>query len=100
MMGSGYVIYCMSEITIGCVRGMGKSLAPTILNAAFICGPRMIWMFFVYPCLVNGVPSHDYLMLLWCYPVSWALSATAQISSYIYFRKKEARKFALEANPT
>jgi Na+-driven multidrug efflux pump len=98
MMGSGYVIYCISEITIGCVRGMGKSLMPTVLNAVFICGPRMIWMFLVYPHLINGTPSHDYLMLLWCYPVSWALSAIAQICSYLYYRKREEVKFNLEAN--
>ncbi len=100
MMGAGYVIYCVSEITIGCTRGMGKSLMPTVLNAFFICVPRMIWVLAVYPALVNGDPVHDYVSLLWCYPISWFLSATAQIIAYLYYRKEETKKLAAEAAPT
>ena len=95
MMGAGYVIYCISEITIGCTRGMGKSMLPTVLNAVFICGPRVLWVLIAYPYLANGVPAHDYVMLLWCYPLSWALSAVAQICAYVYYRKEEGKKLLL-----
>ena len=99
MMGSGYVIYCISEMAIGCSRGMGKSLIPTVLNAFFICGPRIIWVLLAYPSLTNGDPAHDYVMLLLCYPISWALSAVAQIISYICYRKAEGKKLAAEPLP-
>ena len=100
MMGSGYVIYCISEMAIGCCRGMGKSLVTTILNAFFICVPRIIWVLVVYPVLLSGSPARDYVTLLWCYPISWTLSAIAQVITYIVYRKKEAKKLALEALPT
>lgn len=100
IMGSGYVIYCISEITIGCTRGMGKSLMPTVLNAFFICVPRILWVLAIYPHLANGVPAHDYVMLLWCYPISWTLSAIAQLGSYFYYRNQEGKRFALESVPT
>lgn len=99
MMGAGYVIYCISEITIGCTRGMGKSMMPTALNAVFICIPRILWVLALYPVLMNGTAIHDYVMLLWCYPVSWVLSAAAQIALYLCYRRQEAKKLAAEAIP-
>ncbi len=96
MMGGGYVIYCVSEMAIGCCRGMGKSLMTTVLNAFFICVPRMIWVLAVYPVFISGDPARDYVTLLWCYPISWTLSAIAQVITYICYRKIEAKKFSLE----
>ena len=96
MMGSGYVIYCVSEMAIGCSRGMGKSLLPTVLNAIFICGPRVLWVLFVYPSLLTGSPAEDYVSLLLCYPISWALSAAAQVISYVCYRISEGKKLAVE----
>jgi len=98
VMGAGYVIYCVSEMAIGCCRGMGKSLVTTILNAFFICVPRVIWVWTLYPVLMNGDPAHDYLSLLWCYPVSWTLSALAQIVTYLVYRIREGKRFAMERN--
>ena len=97
IMGSGYTVYCISEMAIGCSRGMGKSLVPTVLNAIFICGPRILWVLLAYPVLLTGDPARDYVMLLLCYPISWALSAVAQVISYILYRKEEGRKLAAES---
>jgi len=98
MMGAGYVLYCVSEMAIGCCRGMGKSLMPTVLNAFFICVPRIVWVLAFYPLLVTADKPYNYVMLLWCYPISWALSAIAQAISYFYYRKVEAKRFAAEAD--
>ena len=76
---------------------MGKSLVPTVLNAIFICGPRILWVLLVYPVLLTGDPARDYVTLLLCYPISWALSAVAQVISYILYRKEEGRKLAAES---
>lgn len=99
VMGAGYVIYCISEMAAGCCRGMGKSLMPTVLNAFFICVPRIVWVLFVYPHLITGNEASDYLSILWCYPISWSLSAIAQVCTYLYYRKKEAKRFAQEKAP-
>ena len=70
-----------------------------MLNAFFICVPRILWVLFAYPALVSGTAAEDYVLLLWCYPISWTLSAVAQVISYVYYRKAEAKRFAEEALP-
>ncbi len=83
----GYLLYAASEMAIGCSRGMGKSTVPAILNAFFVCVPRLIWVFVVMP-LTKG----SYQFLLLCYPVSWILSSTSQLICYFYYRRIETRK--------
>ena len=90
ILGAGYVIHVVSEMAIGCMRGMGKSMAPLVLNAVCISVPRFIWVLLVFPF------SRTYWFLLLCYPISWVFSSTAQLICYFYYRKKEERLY-LEA---
>ena len=83
----GYLLYAVSEMAIGCSRGMGKSAVPAILNGFFICVPRLIWVFVVMP-IVKG----NYAFLILCYPVSWILSSMAQLICYFYYRRSESKK--------
>ncbi len=87
IMGGGYVIHVVSEMSIGCMRGMGKSMAPLILNAACISIPRFIWVLGVFPFV------RTYWFLLLCYPISWVFSSTAQLICYFYYRKKEEKLY-------
>ena len=87
-----YAIYIFPEISIGCVRGMGKSVLPSVLNVICICVPRIIWVLFMFARLKNGDAYHDYSILLWCYPISWAFSGIAQICCYRYYRKRLSRE--------
>lgn len=91
-----YIIYTLSELTLGCLRGMGKSGIPTLLNACFICVPRLLWIWFI-------VPLHPSMGLLYiCYPVSYVFNSAALGIYYFYCRRKIREKFfqdaALEAN--
>lgn len=78
----GYVLYTISELSLGCVRGMGRSAMPSLLNFAGICIPRIIWIFFVFPI------NRTITFLYWCYPISWTISAALQLIYYLYTRKK------------
>jgi Na+-driven multidrug efflux pump len=84
----GYPLYLVSEMSVGCTRGMGKTIIPMCLNAFFICVPRIFWTVFVFP----------YCRTLWflflCYPISWTLSSIAQLFCYFFYRKKEEKRFA------
>lgn len=83
-----YVFYTVSEIVIGCLRGMGKSVLPTALNAFFICVPRIIWVAVV-------VPIRPSLGLIYsCYAVSYVLSGTAQIIAFYHYMGKEKKQLA------
>lgn len=72
-----YMIYAIPEVCIGCLRGMGKSAGPTMLNILCICGVRILWIFLIFP--LNPMTTMLYL----CYPISYAVSGIAQ---YIYYR--------------
>jgi putative MATE family efflux protein len=89
--GGGYVLFSLADMAIGCLRGMGKTLAPTILNATFVCLPRMIWVALIFPLH----PTYNFLLI--CYPLSWALSSTAQFICYLYYRRKEGKLLSVEA---
>ena len=77
-----YVLYLLSEVPLGCTRGMKKSTMPSILNVIGICVPRVLWVWFVFP-------MHRTLTFLFvCYPISWICSAILQWGYYIYVRRK------------
>ena len=78
----GYILYASSETALGCLRGMGKSSAPMLLNFVGICLPRIIWVLLIFPL------KHDITFLYWCYPISWGISTTLQLSYYFVCRKK------------
>lgn len=82
ILSSGYFLYICSEISIGCMRGMGKTTAPTVLNFACICLPRVIWVFLIFPLWPTAT------MLYICYPVSWLISSAVQTAYFLHCRKK------------
>lgn len=82
----GYMIYTVSEIANGCQRGFGKSVIPTILNIACICGVRVAWVLFVFPHMEQNLVS-----LYTVFPISWFCSAVAQMISYYVARNKKIR---------
>ena len=73
----------ISECLVGSIRGMGRSLSPTIINLIFLCGIRVIWAVLVFPFLPQ---TPEYLFL--CYPISWVLALGAQAVNYIHCRKR------------
>lgn len=87
----GYILYGVSESFLGCLRGMRRSGMPTLLNAACICVPRLIWVFFFFPL------CREIWFLYLCYPISYVFSATAQGLYYLRVRRQldaEAKKTA------
>ena len=77
------MIYGIGDTLVGCVRGMGKSLSPTVLNIICLCGVRLAWVLFVFPYL-----PHDPRYLYLCFPVSWVIALVVQICNYIRCRKQ------------
>lgn len=85
-----YLIYTVSDIYLSCTRGMGKSLGITLMNVAAIILPRMLWIWFVFP----QCRTIEFLYL--CYPISYTISAIAQIIYFKIVRKKVDRRLAAE----
>ena len=79
-----YVLYAIPECTVGCVRGMGASTIPTLMNVVCICVPRIIWNYFFFP--LN--PTIGWLYV--CYPISYVICSIAQVS-YFRYRRNQLR---------
>lgn len=77
------IFFGISDTMVGCVRGMGKSLSPTILNILCLCGVRLVWVLFVFPYC-----PHDPRYLYLCFPVSWVIAVVVQTCNFIYCRKR------------
>lgn len=81
------IFFGVSDTMVGCIRGMGKSLSPTVLNIICLCGVRLVWVLFVFPYCPRD-PRYLYL----CFPVSWLLAAILQTCNFIHYRKRLVRK--------
>ena len=77
-----YFIFVPIEMISGAMRGMGRTLAPTILTAVGICVFRVIWMFGVVP----RFPEMRTITL--SYPISWTLTTLAFLIYYPRARRK------------
>ena len=75
-------LYAASEVLLGAVRGLKKTLVPSIINISTICGIRILWIYLIFP--LNPTIS----MVYWCYPISWVFSLGGLLGAYLYYRKK------------
>lgn len=77
------------EIAGSCMRGMGKSLTPTILTVFGTCLLRIAWVYLVSPVW----RGFDILMMV--YPVSWVLTGTMVVIAYRATVKKKEMELKL-----
>lgn len=71
------------EISGGALRGMGHSLLPALLTVIGSCGFRVVWLYTVF----KVVPT--FTMLMNVYPVTWVITGTMVITSYLIIRKRK-----------
>ena len=80
------VSYCVSafmDCTIAAARGLGKSLAPTVIVILGSCVFRVAWIYTVF-AYFGTIPS---LYLL--YVCSWTVSAVAEILYFVHTYRKQ-----------
>lgn len=85
-----YWLYGISEVLIGALRGMKKSMVPTIINLLGVCGTRLVWIWWVYPL----APSTSMIYVI--NPISWIISLTALLAYYLYCRAKLIKRLRAE----
>lgn len=66
------------EITGSGLRGLGRSLTPTLITVVGTCALRLAWVFFIFPLR----PTFACLMTV--YPLSWAVTGVAMLSAWWY----------------
>lgn len=85
------VINSIQEIMSGTLRGLGYAISPTLICILFICGLRVIWVYFIFPL------DHSYLWLMMAYPVSWVFTSSAILIAYFRKKKLLRRQFSQAA---
>lgn len=70
------------EILSGAMRGFGYAIVPTLVAIFGICVSRIVWVFTIAKMI------HSYEVLLYCYPVSWLLTALASLIAYKHLTRK------------
>lgn len=85
-----YWLYGISEVLIGVLRGMKKSMVPTVINLLGVCGTRLVWIWWIYPL----APSTGMIYVV--NPISWILSLSALLVYYFYCRTKLIKRLRAE----
>lgn len=94
VMGIPYFICGAMDVTVGCIRGMGASLAPMLISVFGVCGIRLLWIWGVFPYIRSLVenPFEQYFYLFLSYFISWTITLVCQILVW----KKTYRKLEKE----
>ena len=74
------------EVESAALRGMGKSLEPSIITILGTVVFRMIWLVTVFKL----VPTYDMLMNV--YVASWIFTGVAIFIVYVHHMKREEKK--------
>ncbi len=86
----GYLLFTPGEMSIACMRGMGRTTLPMCLNVIFTVITRIIWCLLFFPL------NRTYGFLLLCYPISWTLATIAQTVFFFLTYHKEKKRIDAE----
>lgn len=88
-----YFVCGLMDVSSGVIRGMGSSLAPTIITVLGVCGVRLTWIYTLF-----RLPQFHTLESIYiAYIVSWVVTWLAQMVLYFILRKNQKVKQAMEA---
>jgi len=90
-----YFICGAMDVTVGCIRGMGTSLAPMLVSIFGVCGFRFLWIWVIFPFIKGMVENsyQQYFFLFLSYFISWAITLTLQVIICIKTYKKLKLKY-------
>ena len=71
------------EISASSLRGMGRSMRPTILTVFGTCLLRIVWVYVVCPIW------HTYDVIMLVYPVSWCITGIMVCTAFYLFARKK-----------
>ena len=84
-------IACSYEISGSALRGMGKSMLPTILTVFGTCLLRVAWVYIVCPQWTT------FGAIMVVYPISWVVTGIMVCAAYATTIRKASRKKHLQA---
>ena len=85
-----YFIAGMMDVLVGALRGMGNSFVPMIVSVLGVCAFRVLWIFTVFAAY------RSLTVLYLSYPISWAITGTAHLISYLVTKNRITRRIQAE----
>lgn len=82
---------CIYEVPCSVMRGLGRSLTPSILTVIGSCGFRIFWLYTVFKKV------HTFDMLMSVYPVSWIFTMSMVLTAYFIIIRKEKRSMKISS---
>ena len=93
IMSFSYAVSAFMDCTIAACRGIGKSLAPTVIVIMGSCVFRVAWIYTVFAHF-HTIPS---LYLLYIF--SWTITAIAEIAYFtVSYKKTDRLQFSESCN--
>ncbi|MBO5656675.1 MAG: MATE family efflux transporter [Agathobacter sp.] len=86
-----YALCGVMDSMVGALRGLGCSILPTIVSLMGACVFRIVWI----AILFRIEEFHTIKTLYWAYPISWALTASVHIISFIIVRRKLKQRWGV-----
>lgn len=86
IISSTYFICGINEIMGGALRGMGKSIVPTVATLLYMCLFRFVWVYVIFPPFY---PNLTVLFLVW--PIGWVLSIATLLLFFFPTLRRHAR---------
>ena len=83
-----YALCGAMDVMVGVLRGMGYSVMPMLVSLVGVCGLRILWI----TTLFQMPQFHTLEMLYITYPVTWGVTATAHLITFLVLRKKLREK--------
>ena len=79
-----YALCGLMDVMVGSLRGLGYSIVPMIVSLVGACGFRIVFLSTVFK-----LETFHYIEMVYLtYPVSWIMTFTAHVISFIIIRRK------------
>lgn len=87
-----YVLAGMMDVVVGSLRGLGYSFVPMTVSVIGICALRLVWLATVFQI----EQYHTIETIYYTYPLSWIVTLTAHLASFVIIRKIVRKKWENE----
>lgn len=77
-----YFMCGVMDVLVGALRGIGKTIFPTVVSIVFVCVFRVIWTFTVFPLFLTLEGLYI------SHPISWTLCSIINAISFAVYYKK------------
>ena len=84
----------LQQVTVGMLRGMGRSFLPMLVSIAGICGVRLFWMALITEVgLLETAVVESVVWVYYSYPITWIITFVAHYICYVSTKRKLLKNF-------